>query len=249
MTWNRDTARDYGDVGRQHHVPIVRELIPELLGGLDGQRVLDFGCGPGRLTTALVEAGAEIVVAVDESPEMVDLARSKVAEFEVAVRDRIAVHHGDERDLAGLGRFDAAFSSLALMMSDTRERLQAIGRALVDSLRPGGQLLVVVTHPCFRGRDYGTFHYETPENYDYWSSGTPYEVVLTPEGGSAKAVITDYHWTLDDYCRAVVGNRSAVTGLRELPATRREDGSPEGPPAYLALLVEAVDRLRTADGR
>lgn len=39
---------------------------------------LDFGCGPGRLTAALAEAGFDRVVGVDVSPTMLDAARELV---------------------------------------------------------------------------------------------------------------------------------------------------------------------------
>lgn len=43
-----------------------------------GKRILDFGCGPGRLTKALADSGAD-VVGLDVSPVMLDLARKHVA--------------------------------------------------------------------------------------------------------------------------------------------------------------------------
>jgi SAM-dependent methyltransferase len=237
MPWDRKTARHYGDIGPQHHLEILGTEVPRLFGNLEGHRVLDFGCGPGHFAIALAEAGAARVEAIDENPEMVARARKEVKRQAAGIRDRIVIRRGNENDIAEMPPFDAVLSSLALMMCRSRQRLHATCRALVDALRPDGRLLVVLTHPCFRGRDYGTFHYELPDDYDYWSSGTAYDVVLTPDSRGDPPVITDYHWQLQDYVTAFADAGAAVTRLLELPAMRRADNHPQGPPAYLALLL------------
>lgn len=238
MPWNRETARAYRELGPQDHVEILREVVPDLLGDLGGRRALDFGCGPGRLAVALAEAGAAEVVAVDESSEMVDRARDVASRQAAEVRRRVTIRRGDESLVSELGQFDAVLSSLALMMCGSRQRLRAVSQALVAALRRGGRLLVVITHPCFRRSGYDTFRYRLPDDYDYWQSGTPYEVVLTPDSADRQAVITDYHWTLEDYCSALTGAGAAVIHLSELPASWAEDGEPCGAPAYLVLGIE-----------
>ncbi|MEE4273708.1 MAG: methyltransferase domain-containing protein [Thermoanaerobaculales bacterium] len=238
MPWNNETARAYAELGRQKHVAVLQSIVPELLGDLGGQRVLDFGCGPGGLTVALAEAGADCIVGIDESDEMVDAARALVSGLDDEVRARIVIERGNEDVVAEKSGFDAALSSLALMMCDSMDRLVSVSRALVGAIRPGGRLLVVLTHPCFRHRDYGTFRYELPEDYDYWRSGAAYEVQLGTESNGEEATITDHHWTLQDYCNALTDAGAAVTRLVELPAAWNDDKTPSGPPAYLALRLD-----------
>ena len=55
-----------------------RTLLDWLPADLSGRRLLDAGCGTGALSVEAARRGAE-VVAVDLSPTLVDLARSRAA--------------------------------------------------------------------------------------------------------------------------------------------------------------------------
>lgn len=242
MPWSRTTAERYSELGKQQHIAILGPEIEELLSPLDGLRVLDFGCGEGRLTRRLVSAGAAEVVGLDENRRMIASARHVLGDLPAHLRRRVRLEVGDEGRIAREGDFDAVVCSLALMMCATRQRLQRTAAALLGALSPVGRLLVIITHPCFRGGGWSTFHYEMPPDFDYWSSGEPYEVIITPPEGARAVTITDYHWMLQDYVSALADGGGSVTALRELPAERREDGRPLGPPAYLCLLVRADPR-------
>src|SRR3954471_8067846 len=71
--------------------------------GLSGARLLDVACGTGKSFLPMLERGYS-VTACDISPEMVAIAREKVAETntEVIVADM--------RSLPPLGEFDLAFA-------------------------------------------------------------------------------------------------------------------------------------------
>src|SRR5262245_20306799 len=59
----------------------------EVAGAVDGKRVLDVGCGPGRYCAEFAARGAE-VVGVDGAPTMLDLARRLAAAGGVSDRCR-----------------------------------------------------------------------------------------------------------------------------------------------------------------
>src|SRR5918995_2682199 len=61
----------------RYSVPLAPQLA-DFAGVAPGQRVLDVGCGPGALTTALVErVGPDSVSAVDPSEPFVAAARER----------------------------------------------------------------------------------------------------------------------------------------------------------------------------
>lgn len=72
MAWNPALYLTWGDErGRPFHDLVAR------VGAVDPQVVVDLGCGPGNLTTTLVERWPGATVAgVDSSPEMIAAARA-----------------------------------------------------------------------------------------------------------------------------------------------------------------------------
>lgn len=114
----------------------ARELIAKL--ALQGhERVLDVGCGDGKVTALLAELlPAGSVLGVDNSDEMVGFARTSFPpERAPNVRFRVM----DARELAFDAEFDVVFSNAALhWVRDHRPVLRGIAR----SLRPGGRCLL-----------------------------------------------------------------------------------------------------------
>lgn len=112
--WSSETARDYREIGPQRHLEVVVPAILGALGRVGGLRVLDFGCGPGRVAAALLKAGAGHVVAVDQSDEMVAEARRTLAAASGGEGDRWQVRRGDEAVLPAAPPRDVVVCSLVL---------------------------------------------------------------------------------------------------------------------------------------
>jgi SAM-dependent methyltransferase len=87
--------------------------LADLAGVAPGQRVLDVGCGPGALTTELVERlGAASVAAVDPSESFVTAARERLPNVDVRQSSAEQLPFADDE-------FDAALAQLVVhFMSD-----------------------------------------------------------------------------------------------------------------------------------
>jgi ubiquinone/menaquinone biosynthesis C-methylase UbiE len=113
-------------------------LAPQLadFAGIEsGQRVLDVGCGPGALTTVLVErVGAENVSAVDPSGQFVTAARERHPGVDVQRASAEDLPFADDM-------LDAALAQLVVhFMTDPVRGLREMGRVT----RPGGVVAACV---------------------------------------------------------------------------------------------------------
>ena len=63
-----------------------RQLAVDAVGSYSAPRVLDVGCGSGRIGEFVLQAGASRYVGVDFSEPMIELARQRLAGFEERVQ-------------------------------------------------------------------------------------------------------------------------------------------------------------------
>ncbi|TCO64575.1 class I SAM-dependent methyltransferase [Actinocrispum wychmicini] len=115
--------------------------VVETLAGFEvslGERVLDFGCGVGRLSNALAEY-ADSVVGVDIAASMIDRAKD-LSRFP----DKIEFVRYDGQTLPfETGSFDGALSLLVLQHGRPEVQLRCL-LELQRVVRPGGVLLVQI---------------------------------------------------------------------------------------------------------
>jgi SAM-dependent methyltransferase len=108
-----------------------------LLGDIRGQTVLDLGCGTGENLIPLVSRGAR-VVALDISPDLVDLARRRLESYGMGKGNAtVQVGSAYETGLAD-DSVDVVFSMALLHHLDLSQARREIYRIL----RPGGRLIL-----------------------------------------------------------------------------------------------------------
>lgn len=146
-------------------------------------RVLDLGCGTGRLTTALALAGHR-VTGIDPARASLNVAERKPG------AEGVTWIHGTAEDVPGAS-FDLALMTshvAQIFVEDTEWR--AVLAELHRALRPGGRLAFDSRDPEARG-------------WEAWDSGDAPDTVTLPNGQTLTA-----RTTVD----AVQGDRVTFTG-------------------------------------
>ena len=149
--WNqraRENARYFVASGRENWTDeeffrsgeqtVEEEILTDMINICQGKdpkqmRVLEIGCGAGRVTRALAAIFGE-VHGVDVSSEMIELARAALAD-----RPNAVVHKNNGMDLSVVPplQFDFAFSTIVFQHIPSRQVIENYVREVHRLLRPG----------------------------------------------------------------------------------------------------------------
>jgi SAM-dependent methyltransferase len=127
-----DPEHAQGFLDRRGGIPQLEVGYSELLKivPLNPRRILDLGCGDGKVMAMLGGSG----IALDFSPRMLELARTRFHADDVEV-----VEHNLNGPLPDLGTFDLVVSAFAIHHC-SHERKRALYAEVFDILEPGGLL-------------------------------------------------------------------------------------------------------------
>ncbi len=148
-----------------------RPACLDLLGNVDGKRVLDAACGPGLYAQELVRRGAS-VVGFDQSPKMIDFCRARVPTGDFHVHDL-----ADPLDWLSDASFDLVLLALAIEYVD--DRVSALSE-LRRVLSPRGALVMSRQHPTADWLSNGGSYFESRIVEETWSKGWQLRYWLSP---------------------------------------------------------------------
>lgn len=203
-----------GAEGSRHHRELAIPALMSLLAPARGEHVLDIGCGAGALAAAVLAEGA-LYTGIDKSPQLIAHARSHYR-----ARARFLVDDATRlRSVPSLGEggFDAAAFLLSLQDIDPLETaIASAGWAL----RPGGRLVILMTHPCFRvprqsgwGWDEGRrLRFRRIDRYL-----TPLDVPMQEYGKGKSGTTRSYHRPIETYAAALAGCGLLIDAVKEIP--------------------------------
>lgn len=213
-----------GEDGSKHHRLLAIPAVMDALELQPGESLIDIGCGHGVLAGYVRDVGAAYT-GVDASPRLIEVARrqhGRQGTFMV----------GDAGDLAHVprqpaSRFDAGVFLLSIQDMDP---LGPVLKSAAAVLKPGGRLVLLMTHPAFRiprqsgwGWDEGRkLRYRRIDRYL-----TPLPVPLKSYGERG-GVSRSYHRPLQEYINGLGAVGFAVDRMTEIPTYK---SAPSGPRA------------------
>ena len=148
----------------------------KFIDNLDGKTVLDAGCGEGYNTRLLAKQGANMV-GIDISQRMIELAQQEEKRKPLGINYKATSF--SDLSLFNDEAFDVVVSFMSLM--DGPEFQNAL-KEIFRVLRPEGEIIFSITHPCFITKGFqwmcdekGNYNELTVSNYfdetpslEYW---------------------------------------------------------------------------------
>ncbi len=139
----RDKAQQFDDLYEDER-PLVkllrpglfrrRQLAADTVAAYERPRVLDVGCGSGRIGEFALEAGASHYVGIDFSEPMIELARDRLQRYD----DRAELITDDFLNAGLDGPFDVV---LAVGLFDYLPNADVFSRKMYELSAPGGCLV------------------------------------------------------------------------------------------------------------
>ncbi len=218
-----------GEGGSEYQKHVVFPGVLRLLGDVKGAEVLDVACGQGAFSRILHERGAK-VTGVDAALELIRKARQRSdAPIEYVV--------GDARKLSFLReqKFAAATCILAIQNIDS---LAPVFEGIARALRAGGQAVVVMMHPCFRGPKCTQWGWDETERVQYRRVDRYLlprkEPIFTHPGKKSGEYTWTFHRPIGAYVKAMREAGLLLNALEEWPSHKTSTSGPRAAAENLA---------------
>jgi SAM-dependent methyltransferase len=238
-----------GASGSEHHRRLAIPVVLELLAPTAGEQILDIGAGVGVLAPLVAGAGAHYT-GVDASAKLIAFARRHHG-----ADGRFL--HGDATRLAALpelraSSFDGAVFLLSIQDMDP---LDAVLTSAAWALLPGGRVVLLMTHPCFRVPRQTGWGWDEERKLQYrrvdrylTPLAVPMKTYETPHPGATRS----FHRPLEAYVNGLAACGLLVDCVREVPTYKVRPAGPRASaenrangeiPLFLGL--RAWKRLKT----
>lgn len=204
-----------GQHGSRYHQRLAIPAVLSLLQLRPGQALLDLGAGQGVLAPYVAHDKAHYT-GVEISSTLVSIARKRHGRHGIFIQ-------ADARRLEQVRQikrksYDACVFLLSLQ---DIEPLQEAVESAAWALKPGGSLVALLTHPCFRiprqsgwGWDEGRrLRYRRIDRYL-----TPLEVPMKKHPGRKQGVSRSYHRPLSAYVQGMAKAGMLIDRMIEIPS-------------------------------
>jgi len=149
--------------------------------------ILDYGCGPGKVSLRLAQQTTAHILAVDESPKMINLAKTERA------HENITYNVVENDHLKGVqdNTIGGAIACYVFINNHSEKRIQHIMAEIYRVLKPGSRFMVLDTNPNTTGIPFSTFQNgETGKHYGY---GEP-RVETLHVSEDEDLILHDFNW-------------------------------------------------------
>ncbi len=223
-TWG-NVAGWYDDLLAQDDTYQTKVILPNILRLVapEGKKIIDVACGQGFFSKALAQAGAQHVLGLDISPNLIEIAKKNETE-----KLHFGVSPANDLKPVQSGSFDVATIVLALQnIKEMSETLKEVSRVLIS----GGKFVLVLNHPTFRIPKASSWGFDEKENIQYrridaYNSSFSVDVDMAPGQKNDKTKTVSFHRPLQDYFKTLSNAGFVVTGLEEWISHKKSEAGP-----------------------
>jgi SAM-dependent methyltransferase len=234
-----------GKDGSKHHRNLAIPAVIDLLAPQAGEQILDLGAGTGVLAPFVAQTGAHYN-GVDASEKLIQLARQHHG-------NQGRFYYGDARRLSAIPELQAEqFDGVVFLLSiQDMDPLAEVIENADWALKPGGRMVFLMTHPCFRVPRQSGWGWDENRKLQFRRVDrylTPLPVPLKPYPGQS-GVSRSFHRALQDYVNVLAQNHLLVDQLREIPTyktstsarAKAENLANQEIPLFLGLRARKVE--------
>lgn len=191
----------------------LKKLLPDF----SGKTVLDLGCGYGWHCRYAVDQGAEKVIGIDLSENMINKAK------EMTTSPKITYQLMGMEEIEGLNEyFDIIISSLALHYVRS---FDDIAKKVNQCLNPHGDFIFSAEHPTFTAQGAEDWIYDQNGQPIYWPVDRYFDESIRETTFLGETVMK-YHKTLTTYLDGLLTNGFRITRVVEpMPAPEMLEAS------------------------
>lgn len=158
--------------------------ILELFGEVKNKKILDYGCGEGRLSRILYDLGSDIC-AFDTSESMIEEAKNRDNNREINYTS-----NSNFTDVLRNDYYDFVLAFMVFITMKKKDLTQAIDK-IQTVLKKGGKAAFVNTDTDTLGRRFEDFYSEIKE--EDRKEGSPYKTFILTSEGTLEVV--DYYYS------------------------------------------------------
>jgi ubiquinone/menaquinone biosynthesis C-methylase UbiE len=211
-------------------LPAVLKFV--LRENLEGKKILDVGCGTGFFDTEFAEFGPASILGIDVDSELLDLAKSRAAEFKRLnnTDTSFTFLNMPAENISKLteSKFDYIFAIESLVnMSD----LTPVLAGIASKLGKNGRCVVVVNHPAFRIPQSADWYYDEKLKkqgrvvYKY-KTAHAIKIDMNPGSKTNKKYTYTFHRAFEEYVNSFAKHGMYMTKMREVCSPKKSEKGP-----------------------
>jgi len=209
-----------GKEGQHYHKTLIFPQLVKLMGLEEGDALIDLACGQGVLSRWL---DPEVLyTGIDISPTLVKAAKKQ------CTRNNHSFLVGDVCQPLPIDRRNYTHATIILALQNLEKPRDAIKNA-AQHMKKGGQLFLVVNHPCFRIPRQSFWEVDKQKKVQYrrvekYMSSMEIPIQTNPVKGEKSKKTYSYHHSLTEITSWLRNEGFVIENLEEWCSNKESQG-------------------------